>query len=114
LNDPKLFQHAFFLAVSGSYPEASVREHVPKLTKIAAVAKIGALIHSHVNGARLAVEHRPPGALPSRPGVVFFRLETSGEFWTQMVTSGGIAIYLPFELASMQIALFAVDPSSVS
>ncbi len=113
LRDPTIFQHAFFLAVTGTYTESQVREHVPKLTKIASLQQIGVLLHSHVNGARLAVENRPPGALPIKPGITFFRLETAGDFWTQMVASGTIAIHAPFDPKSLQVALYAVDPTSL-
>jgi type VI secretion system protein ImpJ len=113
LRDPSIFQHAFYLAVTGSYPEAQIREHVPKLTKISALQQIGLLLHSHVNGARLALEHRPPGALPVKPGVTFFRLETAGDFWTQMVATGTIAIHAPFDPNALQLALYAVDPTTL-
>ena len=113
LRDPSIFQHAFYLAVTGTYSEAQVREHVPKLTKIASLQQIGVLLHSHVNGARLALEHRPPGALPIKPGVTFFRLETSGDFWTQMVATGTIAIHAPFDPKALQLALYAVDPTTL-
>jgi type VI secretion system protein ImpJ len=113
LRDPNIFQHAFYLAASGSYPEAQVREHIPKLTKISALQQLGALMHSHVNGARLAFEHRPPGALPVKPGVVFFRLETAGDFWTQMVASGTIAIHAPFDTNALKLSLYAVDPRTL-
>lgn len=113
LRDASIFKHAFYLAASGSYTEAQVREHLPKLAKIASFQQIGMLIHSHVNGARLALEHRPPGALPVKPGVVFFRLETAGEFWTQMVATGTIAIHAPFDPNALKLALYAVDPSTL-
>lgn len=112
LRDPGIFQHSFYLAVSG-FPEAQLREHLPKLAKIASTQHIGVLLHSHVNGARLAVEHRPPGALPVKPGVVFFQLETAGDFWMQMVATGTIAIHIPFDPNAMQVALYAVDPATL-
>jgi type VI secretion system protein ImpJ len=113
LRDSSIFQHAFYLAVSGNYSEAQVREHVPKLTKISSLQQIGLLLHSHVNGARLAVEHRPPGALPIKPGITFFRLETAGDFWTQMIATGTIAIHAPFDPGALQVALYAVDPTTL-
>lgn len=113
LRDSSIFQHAFYLAVSGNYTEAQVREHVPKLAKIASLSQIGALLHSHVNGARLALEHRPPGALPIKPGITFFRLETTGDFWTAMIATGTIAIHVPFDPGALHIALYAVDRATL-
>jgi type VI secretion system protein ImpJ len=113
LRDASIFKHAFYLAAGGGYSEAQLREHLPKLAKISSLQQIGMLLHSHVNGARLAVEHQPPGALPIKPGVVFFRLETAGDFWTQMVASGTIAIHAPFDPNALKLALYAVDPSTL-
>ncbi|MCL2778320.1 MAG: type VI secretion system baseplate subunit TssK [Polyangiaceae bacterium] len=111
LRDSAIYQFAFFLAVSGKYPEAQVRDQVPKLTKIASLPQIGRILNSAVNGAHIALEHRPPTALPVKPGVVFFRLETTGDFWVHMVTTGTIAIQSPFDPNAMQLALYAVDPT---
>lgn len=113
LRNPAIFSHAFYLAASGTYSEAQVREHLPKLAKISSMQQMSALLHSHVNGARIAVEERPPGALPMKPGVVFFRLETVGDFWTQMIASGNIAIHAPFDANALKLALYAVDPTTL-
>lgn len=113
LRNPAIFSHAFYLAASGSYSEAQLREHLPRLAKISSLTQMKQLLHSHINGARLTVEERPPGALPMKPGMVFFRLETTGEFWTQMIASGSIAIHAPFEANALTLALYAVDPTTL-
>ncbi len=113
LRDPALFRYVFFLAFSGSYTPAQLREHVPRLTKIASTRQIGSLVNSAVNGARLAYEAYPPGALPVKPDVVFFRLETAGDFWTDMVSTGTVAIYEPLDANAVRVALYAVDPDTL-
>jgi type VI secretion system protein ImpJ len=113
LRDPAIVRHAFFLGVSGGYTPAQLREHVPRLTKIASTRQIGSIVNSAVNGATLAFEQYPPGALPLKADVVFFRLETGTDFWTDMVSTGTIAIYQPFDSNSVRLALYAVDPSSL-
>jgi type VI secretion system protein ImpJ len=113
LKDPALFRFAFFLAVSGTYTLAQLREHVPRLTKIASARQIGAIVNSAVNGSRLAFEQYPPGALPVKPDVVFFRVETSGDFWNDMVASGSIAIYEPMDPNAVRLNLYAVDPDTL-
>jgi type VI secretion system protein ImpJ len=114
LRDPSILRHAFFLGVSGGYTPAQLREHVPRLTKIASTRQIGSIVNSAVNGAMLAFEQYPPGALPLKADVVFFRLETGSDFWTDMVSSGTIAVYQPFDANSgVQLALYAVDPSTL-
>jgi type VI secretion system protein ImpJ len=113
LRDPSLFRHAFFLAVSGTYTLAQLREHIPRLTKIASARQIGAIVNSAVNGARLAFEQYPPGALPVKPDVVFFRVETVGDFWNDMVATGSVAIYEPMDPNAVRLALYAVDPDTL-
>jgi type VI secretion system protein ImpJ len=113
LRDAAIFRHAFFLAVSGTYTAAQFREHVPRLTKIASARQIGAIVNSAVNGARLVFDAYPPGALPVKPDVVFFRLETAGDFWTDMVSTGTIAIYEPLDPSAVRLALYAVDPETL-
>jgi type VI secretion system protein ImpJ len=113
LRDPAIVRHAFYLAVSGGYTPAQLREHVPRLTKIASTRQIGAIVNSALNGASLTFEQYPPGALPLKADVVFFRLETASDFWTDMVTSGTIAVYQPFDPSTVRLALYAVDPSTL-
>ena len=86
---------------------------MPRLTKIASAQYIGQLLNSHTNGARLIPEPNPPGALPVKPGVAFFRLETAGDYWMHMVSTGSVAIYLPFDPGTVQLALYAVDPETL-
>jgi type VI secretion system protein ImpJ len=113
LREPAHFRYAFFLAVSGTYTLAQLREHIPRLTKIASARQIGAIVNSAVNGARLGFEQYPPGALPVKPDVVFFRVETAGDFWNDMVASGTFAIYEPMDPNAVRLNLYAVDPDTL-
>ncbi len=112
LRDPAILQYAFYIAATGSYSDAQLREHFPKLTKIASLPQMPMLLHSHVNGVRVMFEHRPPAALPMKPGVTFFRVDTTNDFWTQIVVSGTFAIHAPFDPKALQLALYAVDPTT--
>ena len=113
LRDPAVFRHAFFLGVAGSYTPAQFLEHVPRLTKVASARQIGSLVNSAVNGAILTPEHHPPGALPLKPGLLFFRLDTANDCWNDVVSTGTIALYQPFDPTTVQLSLFAVDPETL-
>jgi predicted component of type VI protein secretion system len=78
--------------------------------KVSAVTGIGRLINSAVPGARLVPDDYPPGALPLKKGVVFFRLEPTPDEWNEMVASGSIAIHFPFDV---EVAVYAVDPRTL-
>lgn len=72
--DPALLQYEFFVSAEG-VPEAQLRDRLAKLAKVASSEP------DHVTSQlsreqlrELDLEYRPPGALPVRPGLVFYRL----------------------------------------
>lgn len=112
VQDPMLFRQEWFLAASGGTSEADLRDRLPKLSKVASWNQIGALLNSALNGARLELEYRPPGALPIRPGVVFFRVQKAADFWPDIQGTGSVALYHPLG-NNVEISLYAVDPQSL-
>ncbi|MGZ3476240.1 MAG: type VI secretion system baseplate subunit TssK [Polyangiales bacterium] len=114
VEDPNVLRYEFFLAASGSMPEPTVRDRLPKLMKIASWNQIGAILNSAINGARVEVEYRPPGALPVKPGITFFKLNRTPDFWSDIQGTGSIALYHPLEQNStIDSHLYAVDPANI-
>jgi type VI secretion system protein ImpJ len=114
LEDRTLLRFEFFLAARGpNVPEAQIRDRLPKLSKIASWTQIASILNSAVNGAKLELEYRPPGALPVRNGSVYFKLTKTPEFWNDIAGTGTIAIYQPIEPAAVQLTLYAVDPANL-
>lgn len=113
--DPAILRYEYFLAVeAGSgVPENVVRDRIAKLTKIASWNQITSILNSAVNGCKLELEYRPPGALPLRAGVVFFRVFRTPEFWNDIVTTSTIAIYQPVSPEALELSLYAVDPKNL-
>lgn len=103
----------FFLAVSSSLPEAQIRERLPRLMKIASVNQIQAILKSAINGAQIELEYRPPSALPMRPGVTFFRLQRTPDFWNDIVTTGTFALFHPFDPQTVTMKLYAVESAGM-
>jgi type VI secretion system protein ImpJ len=112
-NDPLVFRHEVFVAARGSVPEGQLRERLPKLAKIASWSQVGSILNSAINGARLELEYTPPGALPVRPGTIYFRVTKTPEYWSDIQGSGTIAIYQPLEPRSVELSLFAIDPENL-
>jgi type VI secretion system protein ImpJ len=81
--------------------------------KIASSNQIGALMNSAVTGAPVELEYRPPSALPIQPGIHWFRLGRTPEFWADIVATGTFALYHPFDPGSMNVALYAVESQSL-
>ncbi|NLE88473.1 MAG: type VI secretion system baseplate subunit TssK [Myxococcales bacterium] len=113
VEDASVLRFEFFLAVTGTLSEQDVRDRLPKLSKIASWGQIGGLLNSAVNGARIEVEYRPPGALPIRPGLTFFRLLKTPEYWMDIQGTGTLAIYHPLPSDSLELKLYAVDPQNL-
>jgi type VI secretion system protein ImpJ len=113
IEDPQVLRYEFFLAAQGSVPESQIRDRLPKLSKIASWNHISSILNSAVNGAKLDLEYRPPGALPVKPGVIFFKVIRTPEYWNDIAGTGTIAIYQPMEPSSMNLSLYAVDPANL-
>jgi len=86
---------------------------MPKLAKIASWGQIGAILNSAVNGIRLELEYTPPSALPVKPGLVFFKVVRTPEYWSDIAGTGTIAIYQPIDPLGVDIHLYAVDPTNL-
>jgi type VI secretion system protein ImpJ len=110
IEDRDLLRQDFYLAVSGSMPEAHVRERLPRLLKVASWNHISGIMSSAVNGTQVQVDYRPPGALPLKPGITFLKLQRTGEFWNDISSSGTIAVFQPVEPHSVEFSLYAIEP----
>jgi len=112
IEDRELLRFEFFVAAraEGSVPEAHVRDRLPRLSKIASWVQIDSIMNSAVNGAKLDLEYRPPGALPVRTGDVYFKLGKTPDFWNDIAGTGTIAIYQPVDPQAINLTLYAVDP----
>jgi type VI secretion system protein ImpJ len=113
ITDSNVLRYAFFLAAAGNVPEGQLRDRMPKLTKIASWSQIGAILNSAVNGIKLELEYTPPGALPIKPGVVFFKVVRTPEYWNDIAGTGTIAIYQPIDPQGVTLHLYGVDPTNL-
>jgi type VI secretion system protein ImpJ len=111
--DSNLLRYSFFLAATGTVPEGQLRDRMPKLTKIASWSQIGAILNSAVNGLKMELEYTPPGALPIKPGVIFFKVVRTPEYWNDIAGTGTIAIYQPIDPQGVTLHLYAVDPTNL-
>jgi type VI secretion system protein ImpJ len=107
--DPKLPRtHELFLEAKGA-DEATLRERMPHLLKLGSWTHIGHILNSATPGVRVAVEYRPPGAIPVKPGLVYLRIDQSGDYWNDILGSGTIAIYQPIDPKKVDLRLIAVQ-----
>jgi type VI secretion system protein ImpJ len=113
LPEARLANHEFFVAVKASLPEATVRERIPALLKVADWKHIVEVVKQARHGVRAEVDWNPSNALPLKPGVCFFRLRREGAFWEEIAKSGTVALYLPSDSdwKDAWLGAYAVDPT---
>ncbi len=113
LQEARLANHEFFIAVKGTLPEATVRERIPQLLKVADWKHIVEVVKQARHGVRAEVDWNPSSSLPLKPGVCFFRLRREGAFWEEIAKSGTLALYLPSDADWKDVSLgaYAVDPA---
>ena len=57
--------------------------------------------------------HAPVASLPVKPGLVFFKVVRTPEYWNDIAGTGTIAIYQPIDPLGVDIHLYAVDPTNL-
>lgn len=111
LDEPRLLDCSLFvLAVEADAPDQDVANKIPQLSKIASWKQIPKIVRSAIPGAPIRATHRPPPQIPIRPRLVYFVIDTSDDFWEQIVRERTIAIYLPppFDPSRAKVTLMAV------
>ena len=96
------------LAVRADIPAETLRRRLPNQIKIGSVERIAEL----VNVALPGVEVRPlpvaPRQLPYRSGNTYFELDTQGDIWREIISSGTIAVHLSSEFPGLELELWGI------
>jgi type VI secretion system protein ImpJ len=106
--DPNMTRDNEFYLECGGSDDATLRERLPKLLKVASWSQVGHILNAAIPGVTCAVEYRPPGAIPVKPGLVYLKVEPGGEYWDDVVRSGTIALYQPIDPQKVNIRLIGV------
>ncbi len=107
--DRALFGSAvFILAARADLPAEELRRRFPAQVKIGPVEKIRDLVNLQLPG--VAVQPLPvaPRQIPFHAGFVYFELDQTHELWSQLKSSGGIALHLAGEFPGLGLELWAV------
>jgi type VI secretion system protein ImpJ len=97
-----------FLVASGA-DEAFLRDRVPSLLKMASVQAMPRLLQSALRGVAVAVEFEPASAIPRRPDVVTYRINTRDELWLDIEDRRSIVLSLPNAPPQIQFVLYGVE-----
>lgn len=111
LKDPRFLEcPVYVLALDANVPQQEVANRVPHLSKVASWKQIPKIVRSAIPGAPIKVSHRPPPEIPIRPHEVYFVIDTSHEYWEQILREKTVAIFLPppFDSGRAKARLFAI------
>ncbi len=106
----------YVLAVEADASQQDVANRVPQLSKIASWQQIPKIVRSAIPGAPLTATHRPPPEVPIRPRSVYFLVDTSHDFWKQVLQERAVAIFLPppFDPTRAKVKLIAIPGGKVA
>jgi type VI secretion system protein ImpJ len=109
VNDKSLFKQAgFVLAITASIPTEELRSRFPTQVKIGPVEQIRDLVNLQLPGIRVRPLPVAPRQIPYHTGFVYFELERSGEYWSKLQESGGMAIHIGSDFPDLQIEVWAI------
>ena len=109
VNDKTLYQQAgFVLAIAAAIPTEELRTRFPTQVKIGPVEQIRDLVNLQLPGIRVRPLPVAPRQMPYHTGFVYFELERSGEYWSKLHESGGMAIHIGSGFPDIQIEVWAI------
>jgi type VI secretion system protein ImpJ len=106
--DRSLYSQAVFvLAVRADMPAEELRRRFPSQVKIGPVERIRDLVNLDLIGVPVHAIPVAPRQIPYYAGFFYFELDQSHELWSQMKSSGGLAIHLS-EFPGLTMELWAI------
>lgn len=116
VNDHELLRDAeFFLAVGAQVPENRLIERVPFAIKIAHRDGIDLVINNALSGVSLT-HVRPPGQIPTRAGLHYFKLDRQDldvslkRFWDLIVATKTLSVWVADEFPEAKLEMYAIKP----
>ncbi|MFT3734779.1 MAG: type VI secretion system baseplate subunit TssK [Rhodocyclaceae bacterium] len=103
-----LRQAGFVLAVGAQVPSEAVRSRFPVQAKLGPVEKIRELVNLQLPGIALRPLPVAPRQIPFHAGFSYFELDTSGDLWKQLDSSGGLGMYVSGDFPGLEVSLWAI------
>jgi type VI secretion system protein ImpJ len=95
----------YLLGVRSPVNEDEARAKLPRLSKIASWQDVNGIVAAATPGAPVQSTYRPPPEIPVKTGVVYFTIDTSNQYWTNIMLERRIAVYLPAPFASSETSI---------
>jgi type VI secretion system protein ImpJ len=98
----------FILAARADLPAEELRRRFPAQLKIGPVEKIRDLVNLQLPGVPVHAMPVAPRQIPFHAGFVYFELDQSNELWSQLNTSGGVAMHVAGEFPGLALEFWAI------
>jgi type VI secretion system protein ImpJ len=98
----------FILAARADLPAEELRRRFPAQIKIGPVEKIRDLVNLQLPGVPVHAVPVAPRQIPYHAGFVYFELDQSNELWSQLTTSGGVAMHVAGEFPGLTLEFWAI------
>jgi type VI secretion system protein ImpJ len=109
VSDRALYSSAVFvLAAKADVPAEELRRRFPAQLKIGPVEKIRDLVMLALAGVPVNAVPVAPRQIPFHAGFAYFEMDQSHELWSQLQTSGGIALHVAGEFPGLAMEFWAI------
>lgn len=109
INSGLFSRETFFIETLFDADDPNWINDFARQVKVTARSAIETSVASALPGVRLVHTQRPPAKMATRSGCEYFRLEPRGDFWSQMIEEGSLAVYLPHAFNSANINIVTVE-----
>lgn len=99
---------ALYLAVSAAMPALELVDAVPLRFKVGAPDDVDKFVLAAMPGVRLQHAPQVPAAVPVRPDICYFTLDSKGPMYERMLQAQSISIYVPSGMRELKLELVAV------
>lgn len=111
INEERLLEADFYLAVRAALPAHMLLEQLPRLCKAGAPDEVEEILSSALPGIPLHAMSRLPAAIPVRIENQYFALDRSHPAFKRMLAARACRFYIPTSLPEVSLELYAVLPS---
>ena len=98
----------FVLAARADLPAEELRRRFPAQLKIGPVEKIRDLVNLQLPGVPVHAVPVAPRQIPYHSGFVYFELDQTSDLWTQLQSSGGVALHVAGEFPGLTLEFWAI------
>jgi len=107
--DRALYDEAVFvLAARADVPTEDLRRRFPTQLKIGPVEKIRDLVTLQLPGIPVRAVPVAPRQIPYHAGFAYFELDQHSDMWSQLRTSGGIALHVAGDFPGLAMEFWAI------